>query len=142
MAKAPIGKRVIAYIIDSVLVGVAIGVIVGVTMVLSIILGSLSDSLGWLSMILSFGAMGLAFIVGFGYFFIRDAMGSGRSIGKKFMGLKVVKDGAKISYVDSIKRNITFIVPILGFVEMIMPFVDKDGMRFGDKFAGTQVVEA
>ncbi|MFH0861871.1 MAG: RDD family protein [Candidatus Altiarchaeota archaeon] len=142
MVKASIGKRVVAYIIDSVLVGVIVGVIIGGAMVLSIVLASMSDSLGAMSMILSFGAMGISMILAFGYFLVRDGMGSGRSVGKKLMGLKVMKGGSPCSYVDSVKRNITFIVPILGMIELIMPFVDAEGLRFGDKIANTKVVDA
>jgi uncharacterized RDD family membrane protein YckC len=142
MVKASIGKRVVAYIIDSVLLGVIIGVIMGAVMVLSLILASVSDTLGAMSMLLSFAAMGISIIAMVGYFLLRDGLGSGRSIGKKLMGLKVVKNGQKCSYVDSAKRNITLMIPILGFVEMIMPFIDAEGLRFGDKFANTKVVDA
>jgi len=142
MVKASIGKRVLAYIIDSVLIGLIVFVVMGGSMVLSLVLGSMSDTLGAMSMLLSFGAMGIAFILAFGYMLIRDGLGSGRSIGKKLMGLRVQKDGGKCTYVDSLKRNITFIVPILSFIELIMPFIDAEGLRFGDKIAGTKVVDA
>jgi uncharacterized RDD family membrane protein YckC len=141
MVKASIGKRIVAYIIDSVLLGVIVGVIMGGSMVVSLVLASISDTLGAMSMLLTFGSMGIIFIAMFGYILLRDGIG-GRSIGKKLMGLKVVEGGKPCSYVGSIKRNITLIIPILGFVEMIMPFIDPEGKRFGDKFADTQVVDA
>jgi uncharacterized RDD family membrane protein YckC len=142
MAKASVGKRVVAYIIDCVLISVIIGVIMGGSMLLTFVVAMISSTLAAMSMILWFGAMGLSFLAMFGYLLVRDALGSGRSIGKKFMGLKVVKGGQKCSYMDSAKRNVTLIIPLLNIVELVMPFVDKDGLRFGDKFAGTEVVEA
>lgn len=84
------------------------------------------------------------------------------SIGKKVMGIRVVKtDGTDITMTDSVKRNIILavgsiiaIVPVIGWVvgpvvgavlgliEAILVLVDKDGRRLGDKLAGTCVVEA
>jgi len=142
MVKASIGKRVVAYILDSVLLGVIMGVIFGAVMVLSLILATYSNTLAALSMILWVVAMGVSFIAMSGYILLRDGIGHGRSIGKKLMGLKVVKGDLQCTYVDSLKRNITLIVPLLNLVELIMPFIDAEGKRFGDKFANTQVVDA
>ena len=58
------------------------------------------------------------------------------------MKLRVVKnDGSPCNYVSSILRNITFVIPLVGFIELILPLIDKEGLRLGDKIAKTQVVE-
>ena len=92
----------------------------------------------------------------------RDDQWKNVSIGKKVMGIKVVRvDGSDITVADSVKRNITLaagsiiaIVPVIGWVvgsvvgallgilEIILVLVDPDGRRLGDKLAGTWVVEA
>jgi hypothetical protein len=92
-----------------------------------------------------------------------------KSVGRKVMKLSVVKQGApgtKIEYIDSIKRNWVFAMGPLGMAFMIIPllgwivafllgiagvvlaayeiyniFTDPQGIRLGDKMAGTMVVE-
>lgn len=138
MVKAPIGKRVVAYIIDVVIIFVLAFAINIAVAILGFVLGYVSNALSGLSMLLMFPAM----LVPFGYMLFRDGLGSGRSMGKKFMKLKVVKEtGAKCSYVDSLLRNVVALVPVVGIIELIIPFIDEEGKRFGDKIAKTQVVE-
>ena len=94
----------------------------------------------------------------------------GASPGKKIMGIKAVKsDGSNVDYETSIKRNIPFavgnvisavlgVVPVLGAIvallvafplqigilcyETYLIFKKPNGERWGDSFAGTQVVRA
>jgi uncharacterized RDD family membrane protein YckC len=100
------------------------------------------------------------------YFISRDVlMGNGQSIGKRLMGLKVVKsDNTPVVWVDSVKRNIVFFaylaliaftIPYLGWivaailmiplkilfiVETIM--VIATGRRMGDNLGTTYVTKA
>ena len=148
MAKAPIGKRIVAYLIDAVLITIIaliIGVAGGVIMAL---IGAILGKPG-LMMLLLFPLYGVIMLISLAFTLFRDGLNGGRSYGKKFMGLKVVVGDSPCSKKDSLKRNITFlagIIPILGFLvvllELLMPIIDGEGKRFGDKFAGTQVVEA
>jgi len=90
-----------------------------------------------------------------------------RSIGKKVMKLRPVRiDGQPMDLATSIKRNIPlligwcgaiiFWIPILGWilgpfiiavgaiiaiVECILVLTDAEGRRWGDKLAGTKVIE-
>ena len=111
---------------------------------------------------------------------VRDFFFEGRGIGKNLMGLQVVdvKTGEPCSLIQSIKRNIIVLGPILIYLIVAMvlrlvpvPVVTEtaihvmniigtiytllvipyeayrvynraDGIRFGDQFAGTAVVEA
>jgi uncharacterized RDD family membrane protein YckC len=71
----------------------------------------------------------------------------GKSVGKFLFGLMVVRlsDGKPCSLSRSILRNLFFIIPgmnIVAFVfETYYSIKDKQGIRLGDKFAMTQVVE-
>ena len=147
MVKASIGKRVVAYIIDSVIVA-AIILVIGLggflaSTLLGIGLTAATDSgAGMLMMFVGFIPYVLAIILALGYALLKDGLFSGRSLGKKLMGLKVTRDGVNCNMVGSILRNITLFIPILGLIELIMPFIDAEGLRFGDKIAKTKVVEA
>lgn len=92
----------------------------------------------------------------------------GRSIGKKLMKLRPVRDdGGKMDLETSIRRNWTLALGMLGTVVVYAPFLgiialtllltlvgailglmeiyfvltSPDGRRYGDRFAGTRVVE-
>lgn len=140
--KPDVGKRVIAYIIDAVVAGVLSYVPV---------IGSL---------------LGFAYILtrdGFSFEFM-----DGRSLGKKLMKLRPVRDdGGVMDITTSIKRNWTLALGSLGYLVVYAPFLGiialsllltlvgavvgiieiylvltaPDGRRYGDRFAGTHVVE-
>jgi len=110
-------------------------------------------------------------IVGAAYILLRDGLTidfmDRRSIGKKLLKLRPVRaDGQAMDPESSIKRNITlcigavgaifWVIPILGWIiaillglvglvvaviEMVLVLTDPQGMRMGDKLAGTKVVE-
>ncbi|GAB3957990.1 hypothetical protein GCM10028805_51740 [Spirosoma harenae] len=69
----------------------------------------------------------------------------GQSIGKKLMGIKVIKEdtGASIvgDYGTAITRQVSLMIPLFGLVDALMVFSDE-GKRFGDKWAKTIVVKA
>jgi uncharacterized RDD family membrane protein YckC len=93
------------------------------------------------------------------YWISRDAFFGGQSIGKKVVGLKVIKpDGSPFIWADSVKRNIIYfallvlMIPIYGIffnaflsgplalAELIM--VVTGGQRIGDRMGNTYVVRA
>jgi uncharacterized RDD family membrane protein YckC len=93
------------------------------------------------------------------YWISRDAFFGGQSIGKKALGLKVIKpDGSPFTWADSVKRNVIYLallvlmIPVyglffngflsgpLGIVELIM--VLTGGQRLGDRMGNTYVVRA
>lgn len=97
------------------------------------------------------------------YSLIADGFFDGRSLGKKLIGLRVVnlKTGLPCSYRDSIMRNIPIgltvlfaLIPILGWIllftaglvmilfESYLIYSDSGGIRIGDIFADTQVIDA
>jgi len=140
-AKADLGKRLIAAIIDGVLAaGVSLVPLVGG-------------------------------IIGGLYMLLRDGLEvefmDRRSIGKKLMKLRPVRlDGQPMDPLASAKRNlplciglvgsIFWVIPILGWlvavffgviglivgiIELVLVLTDPEGRRMGDKLAGTKVIE-
>lgn len=148
MARPNVVKRIAAYLIDSIIGGgvslVLAVVILGVFWVVSMI-GAVSQNVTLI--LASFAGMiiGLVIIIlpMLLYALLKDGLFSGRSIGKKLMGLRVenVKHGRPCSFKDSALRNVMLFIPILGWIELLLPLVDAEGVRFGDKIAGTRVVE-
>jgi len=110
--------------------------------------------------------LGFAYILtrdGFSFEFM-----DGRSLGKKLMKLRPVRDdGGAMDLTTSIKRNWTLALGSLGFLVVYAPFLglialsilftlvgavvglveiylvltSPDGRRYGDRFAGTHVIE-
>jgi len=95
---------------------------------------------------------------GLTYIAIADGLMSGRSLGKKVIGLRAVyrKDGRGADFRASILRNSTigalyliFLVPIAGWVlavlglafELLLIIGSPEGMRLGDEIASTVVVD-
>ena len=84
--------------------------------------------------------MSLGYLAALAYYLLRDALLDGRSIGKKVLGLKVVKsaDGSSIAgdFGKSAVRNVSLFIP---FIDAIFVLTDKD--RLGDGWAQTMVIE-
>ncbi|MDI6601494.1 MAG: hypothetical protein QME46_06910 [Thermoanaerobacteraceae bacterium] len=98
-------------------------------------------------------------LIGFLYMLLRDGLMDGQSIGKKLLGLKTMTGFGPATYSDSARRNIIFaipnlitVIPIIGWgmgiileiviwvVEIYRVVTDLYGRRYGDEWAGTQVV--
>ncbi len=76
------------------------------------------------------------------YFLVRDA--GGASIGKRIMGLRVVKYNdfnRPAGLFHSIVRNLTLLVPLVNILEVVYVFSDAKGRRMGDRAAGTVLTE-
>jgi uncharacterized RDD family membrane protein YckC len=68
---------------------------------------------------------------------------NGQSIGKRLLGLKVVRtDGKKVSYDHAAIRNFGKVLPLLPF-DLLIGWRIKNSafMRYFDKFAGTTVID-
>lgn len=147
-AKADQGKRIVAALIDAIPAVVA-------------------AFFAWIPFI---GGPIAAILAG-GWWLVRDGLelefADRRSIGKKVMKLRPVRlDGRAMDLETSVKRNAPLVIGYVGFffwivpvigplvsapvfaigglvgiVELVLVLTDADGRRFGDKFAGTKVVE-
>lgn len=140
VAKADLGKRIVAVLIDS-----AIAFVIGFV-------------------------PGIGSLIGAAYMVLRDGMEfdfmNHRSIGKHVMKLHLQSvDGSVLDLTTSLKRNWMFalaplvpllIISIVGWVlvpfvlfaalalmvtELVLVLTDAEGRRLGDKMAGTLIVE-
>lgn len=137
-----LGARILAFVVDTILIAV-------VTVVLALVLGLLGAGLG------SRGAAGASILVAslvglvlqFGYFIYFEGK-SGQTPGKRLMNVMVVKeDGRPCDYGDAAIRNLLRIVDQLGIVVpylvgLIVIFVTDEKQRIGDLVADTVVVRA
>jgi uncharacterized RDD family membrane protein YckC len=89
----------------------------------------------------------IATFVGPLYFLVRDAVFGGQSFGKLFVGLRVIElETAKpVRIAGSLHRNLLFAIPGMNVVALFFEArqvrADTQGMRLGDRFAKTQVVQ-
>jgi uncharacterized RDD family membrane protein YckC len=89
-------------------------------------------------------AIGLFFMLFFGWFIVFEAWWSGRTPGKRALGLRVVRDGGfSLDLGAAIIRNLVRVAEFaLGFytISAISALVSKENKRLGDFAAGTLVV--
>ncbi|HEV7888734.1 MAG TPA: RDD family protein [Acidimicrobiales bacterium] len=131
---AGVGSRFVAALIDVCLQGaVAVAVL--------LLTAALSDALGgW---VIALAAVAV-FVVVFGYDVAFETWASGRTLGKRWTGLRVVKtSGAPITFVTSAVRNLLRLVDILPtayLVGIVAILATPKNQRLGDLAAGTIVV--
>ena len=141
-AKAPLLNRLGAYIIDT---------LVAVVPVLLAAVLALSFGVYYLPYPFPAGPFALlvvgAVLWALYYMLTKDGWGEGQSIGKRAMGLMVVKESTNepCSKLDSLVRMLVLwglsSVPLVGwFIEPVMVLATGDGRRLGDRAAGTQVI--
>ena len=115
-----------------------------------------------LAFVLALTAPQIGPILGAFYLLVADGLMSGQSVGKRIFGIRTVHvtRRAPAGYHESVLRNAPFALiaifwavpllwpmlvvaglPIVGF-EAYMIFTDRLGIRIGDIFADTQVVDA
>lgn len=87
----------------------------------------------------------LAFVLLFGYFLVLEALWSGRTFGKRLLGLRAVGDlGEPMHFSQTAIRNLVRIVdflPVFYGIGLIALFINGRGKRLGDLAAGTLVVK-
>lgn len=130
--KAGIGSRFLAYVVDSLITGLPF--IPGALLMSS----RHTDVLGGVLLFLAFGW-------GLYYGFCKDGMRGGQSYGKKLNGLMVVNLTTNLPCKKggSILRALSWCIPYVGgVIEIVMILASDKGRRLGDRFAGTQVIEA
>jgi uncharacterized RDD family membrane protein YckC len=149
VAKADLAKRFIAALIDAI-PAIIVSFVLGLIPFIGGIIGGVAAGAWWLC---------------------RDGLeldfADKRSPGKKIMKLRPIRlDGQPMDMAISIKRNLPlalycvgfflWIVPVLGhllsipifaigglvsLIEAVLVLTDPEGRRFGDKMAGTKVIE-
>jgi uncharacterized RDD family membrane protein YckC len=97
-----------------------------------------------------FGDAGLAvfltasFLILFGYPVVAETFGDGQTIGKRALGIAVVRaDGAPVTFLSALIRNVLRVIDALPgtyLVGAIAVFASSRNQRLGDMAAGTLVV--
>ena len=133
---ASLKKRTVAFLIDFGIISAITVSIVFVPQALSLSLATFLN--GGISVVL-FTTIGLLWL----YSTLLEGF-NGQSLGKRVLGLKVVRtDGKKMSYDHAAIRNFGKILVLLPFDLLIgmWRIKDKAYMRYFDKFAGTTVID-
>jgi len=124
--------RLIAYIIDSIIVGIIAGAIS--------VIGAISMFVfGWGSLIF-ICILGILYLL---YYTILDTMW-GATIGKKLMGLNVqTTDGNKLDFVKSFVRNLSKFNPLLLFLDWLIGIVSEGNkqQKFLDRAVNAVVIQ-
>ena len=130
---ASLGSRIVAYIIDTLIVFVLIVIIM-----IPIVAVQYDDSSTLLADL-------LGILIFFGYFILLEGpLGKGRTIGKRALKLRVVKkDQSMIGYGASFGRNILRLIDGFFFYIIGMIFISSSDLnqRLGDKAADTIVIK-
>lgn len=130
---AKTGSRVSAFLIDAVAFTILYWII-------SLLLVNFMDSPGDFS-ILAFGT-----IFGFlGYYFLLELFNRGQTIGKKVVGLRVIRlDGRDPTPADFLTRSVFLLPDVLlssGIPAMLLISSGRYKQRLGDMVAGTVVIQ-
>jgi uncharacterized RDD family membrane protein YckC len=133
---AGVGSRFIAALIDALIEG---AVLIAGVIVLSVSNGFGTGSSGATAIFLVF-----LFVLVWGYDVAFEVLASGRTPGKRWNGLRVVREGGQpVGFVTSAVRNVMRLIdwlPSFYLVGIVAVFVTAKNQRLGDVVAGTIVV--
>jgi uncharacterized RDD family membrane protein YckC len=135
---AGIGSRFMAYLIDSILLAIVL-VLVNLALFAGFSSNTRSDQL------LTAGLSFLTFVLIFaGYFIVCEMLWSGRSIGKRAAGIRVISaTGAAEGFWSILLRNIARLIdflPLFYIVGSISILASANNQRIGDMLANTIVI--
>ncbi|MCO5296285.1 MAG: RDD family protein [Fimbriimonadaceae bacterium] len=131
---ARLGSRVMAHLLDVMLIGVALVGIQFVFGLLSIVEPGLATAV-----------LSLTALLGpFAYFILLEGLWNGQSLGKKAVGIRVrMADGTPVTFGAALGRNLmrpADLFPGSYFVGLLAVFTNPRSQRLGDLVAGTVVV--
>jgi len=143
---ADLGSRIVAGIIDYIIIGIVAAVLALFLVVPWALMGAgmmRGFDWGWFSGM--FGIMGVMWLLWLVYFTYFEGT-SGQTIGKKFTHIRVVKDdGARCDFVSAFIRNLLRIVdhlPALYILGIILIAATDKRQRLGDMLGKTIVIKA
>jgi len=143
---ASYGSRGTAAIIDMSLILLAISVeILAGSMLLFVLADIVPRAVAFVaSWVIAFMIL-LAFITFWGYYLYGEIAGQGRTLGKRWMRIRVVRDdGSRISAMDGVIRNVLRLVdlmPATYAIGIISSTLSPNAKRLGDMAAGTVVID-
>ncbi|MCW4003904.1 MAG: RDD family protein [Candidatus Bathyarchaeota archaeon] len=132
---APFKKRIAAFFVDFAMMA---AITLAITLVPQLLSLSMADFFSTGISTMLFITVGLLWL----YSTLLEGF-NGQSLGKRIMGLKVVRtDGKKMSYDHAAVRNFGKVLPLLPF-DLIVGWRLKNCtfLRYFDKFAGTTVID-
>lgn len=145
---AGLASRFLAYVVDAIIQMAVLVILVYVVSIAAALLSSavsLDIEGGWVTAVLILAI----FILYEGYFILFETMWRGQSIGKRILGLRVIKDnGQSVAFLDVVIRNIMrfadMLPPVLYFptygLGSVVLMSNRFHKRIGDFAAGTIVV--
>ncbi len=155
LRRAGFWPRLVAFIIDNIILGVTIGILTLPMLIMMLIMNvpfKQSSDYSWMSnnsipVLVMFFALALVTvisdcIVGIGYYIVLEGH-FGYTIGKYLLGLRVLKtDGTKIGYKESLLRNLSKYINNLIIIDtlIMLIFFNKEKQRGFDKIANTMVI--
>lgn len=131
MQAVGVGRRAVAVIIDSIIL-----------FIVGYIVAALTGNTTSTGFAMTGAPFFLWLFLGLGYFVVLEAL-QGATLGKRVMGLKVVKqDGGAMDWQASIIRNVLRLIDgfLFYLVGAIVVWVSKSRQRLGDMAAHTLVV--
>lgn len=132
---ATVIDRLLAFIIDLAILTFSYYMVI---IVLSLLV---RVGMGELGMLLSLMPIALLLL----YHFFSEVLAGGQSLGKKAMGIKVVRlDGEEASLSDYLLRSVFLIIDAIfsfGFIAILMISVTRKHQRLGDLTANTTVIK-
>lgn len=138
-----VGARVAAQIIDMILMFIAFSIVLFVFALIGGAASATSGSDAVANIFTGFGFLTAA-VIFLGYSFFLEAFWDGRTVGKRVVGIKVVKeDGAPIDIGSAFVRNIPAIVSLawLSYLVALLSMAASDKrQRVFDRLAGTVVI--
>jgi uncharacterized membrane protein SpoIIM required for sporulation/uncharacterized RDD family membrane protein YckC len=143
---AGVGSRIAAGLIDLLLCAILLfGVILLAAFIGSPVspeeIGRQTSSTAWASAFVVF----MQFVILWGYYLLCEGLFDGRTVGKRLLGLRAVRDGGySVGFAASAVRNLMRIIdlqPLFTYLVGITSVaISKSGKRLGDVVAGTIVV--
>lgn len=136
-ATAGLGSRMAAQLVDNV---IAIGLVFLVLIGAAAIASGASTAQGQIWGIGAAAAFGL--FVYFGYFLVYEAVSGGRTLGKRALGIRVVRiDGSAPDFTSILVRDVVRVIDLGLFgVGIVVMFFHPLSRRLGDLAGGTVVV--
>ncbi len=137
-------KRAFAQVIDLFLIFALSFIVLIVLGTIGGVLGATGSSNAFASV---FSTIGILMMIGIllGYSFVLEAFWDGRTIGKRLLGLKVVKeDGSPVDIGSALIRNIPALVSLgwIAYLVALFSMAASDRrQRLFDRLAGTVVVQ-
>jgi len=129
---AHLGDRMLAYIIDSLVIGLYLFAMIMLLVAMDIVIDT------WWSLYLLLG------LPAFLYYVLFETFWDGKTIGKNAMKIRVVKlDGSKPSFASFFVRWILRIIDVVvstGGIAVLTILIRGKGQRIGDIAAGTTVI--